>query len=170
MAQLPALIGLLLASLVAVGFARHVGGDQLPGPWAGESRQAPMPEGMGPGDGGPGTMPPGLERRGGDDLPGLGLPWAGAPLHGEAVVPGDGEATRTILFQRGEVTDVTADKLTATSADGFSATYTIGADSRERLKKKVSTLAKGDEVTVIADKDGNETLRILKTGRSRATS
>ena len=75
-----------------------------------------------------------------------------------------------MLFQRGEVTEVTTDKLTVKSTDGFSATYTIGADSRQRLKDKVSTLATGDQVMVLATKDGHETTRILKTGRAARTN
>lgn len=168
------LIALICGGLVIGAVAHHLGDDRGPGPWASDSRGGPMPDRMGPGEQGPEGMAPDRvppQQRGGPgDLPELGLPGAGGPLHGEAVVPGDGTGTTTILFQRGQVTDVTADKLTVKSTDGFSATYTIGAESRDRLKKKVSTLAKGDEVTVIASKDGNETLRILKTGRTGPTS
>lgn len=162
------LVALLLAGLAAVFVAREVrddGDDRAGGPWAGESREMPGPQGMNPGRG-PGQLPPGQEKKGAGDLPGLGMMGNGGPLHGEAVVPGDGTATRTVVFQRGEVTAVTADKLTVKSTDGYSATYTIGADTRQRLQDKVSTLAVGDEVTVIAAKEGNETLRILRTGRA----
>ena len=171
------LVVLLVTGLVAVGVARHFGGDRDRGMWTSNNdRGMRGPGQMNPGQGerGPGSreqLPPGLDRRGTGDLPsmemGLG---AGGALHGEAVVPGDGTATRTVVFQRGTVTAVTADKLTVKSTDGYSATYTIGAESRDRLANKVSTLATGDEVTVVAAKDGNETLRILKSGRSGAGS
>lgn len=165
------LVALLTVGLVVGALARHLG-DEHRGPWAGDSRQMPLPDQMGPGQRGPQDLPRDQAPRqglpGAGDLPNLGLPGAGGSLHGEAVVPGDGTATSTVLFQRGEVTEVTADKLTVKSTDGFTATYTIGADSRDRLKNKVSTLAKGDVITVVASKDSKETLRILKTGRTGA--
>ena len=172
------LVVLLLAGLAAAGLARHFG-DERRGPWSSDARQMPGPGQMDPGQGqgkgqrGPGTpgqLPPGQDRRGAGDLPGMGMGLgmgAGGALHGEAVIPGDGgTATRAVLFQRGQVTAVTADKLTVRSTDGFSATYTIGADSRDRLAKKVSTLATGDEVTVVATKADATTIRILRTGRT----
>ena len=169
------LIALLTAGFLVAAVARHVGDDRGRGPWAGDSRDMPMPDRMRPGQGqpdqgnpgqGPGQLPPGMQGRGTGDLPGLGM-GAGRALHGEAVIPGNGAtATRAVLFQRGEVTDVTPDKLTVKSTDGFSATYTIGTDSRERLKSKVSTLAKGDLVTVVATKADATTIRILKSGRT----
>lgn len=166
------LVALLLAGLTAVVIAREVTDDR--GWWAGDSREMPGPEGMNPGRGpgqGQGQGPPGQNRgegrEGTGDLPGLGLPGAGGVLHGEAVIPGEGgTATRTVVFQRGQVTAVTADKLTVRSTDGFSATYTIGADSRERLARKASTLATGDEVTVVATKADATTIRILRSGRT----
>ncbi|WP_404386166.1 hypothetical protein LL946_06990 [Knoellia locipacati] len=171
-----ALVALLVAALGAVFVARHVGDDRGRGPWATDSRDMPGRERMNP-ERGPQQLPPGQNggngRGGAGDLPGLGLPGlglpgAGAPLHGEAVVPGEGAATTTVVFQRGVVTAVTADTLTVKSTDGHTATYTIGADTRQRLQDKVSTLATGDEVTVVATKDGNVTLRILRTGRTEA--
>lgn len=163
-----ALAGLAMAGLVVGAVARFVDHDQH-GPWAGDTERAPMPERTPPGQEGRDQLPPGLERRGdAGDIPGLGQLLGQGPLHGEAVVPGDDTATRTILFQRGEVTEVTEDKLTVKSTDGFSATYTIGADSQKRLRDKVSTLNAGDQVSVIADKGNNTTLRILKTGRAGA--
>ena len=165
------LVALLFAGLVAFGLARHFDGGHGHAVRAGGSQQAPMPDRMGPGERGPQQMPPGQQGRGPSDLPGLGLGGqglglAGGALHGEAVIPGEGSATRAVLFQRGEVTDVSADKLTVKSTDGFSATYTIGADSQKRLKDKVSTLAKGDQVMVLATKGDATTLQILKSGRS----
>ncbi|KGN30983.1 hypothetical protein N802_05105 [Knoellia sinensis KCTC 19936] len=171
------LIGLLMAGLVVGGFVRAFGDDRDGGWWARDSQRGPMPERMDPGERGPDRMPPGQERRGGpnrgdaDELPDLGLPGLGAPgtdgaLRGEVIVPGDGTNTRTLVFQNGEVTAVTEETVTVRSDDGVSVKYTIGDDTRERLRDGVSTLAEGDRVMVIADKAGNETLRILKTGRS----
>ena len=171
---------LLVVGLVAVGFARHFGGDHGDVAGMGDSRQMPQPNGDSPGRQGPQHMPrgqlgprqmgPGQGRGGASDLPGPGLPGPHAALHGEAVIPGQGTATQTVLFQRGEVTAVTTDTLTVKSTDGFSATYTIGADSRDRLKKKVSTLTRGQRVSVVATKDSATTLRIITTGRSGSTS
>jgi hypothetical protein len=170
------LVALLVVALVGIGLARTFGGGLHHSARAGDTPQGQMPDRMGPGGGrGPQHMPPGQQRRAPDGLPGLGLGGQGLglgadALHGEAVVRGDGSATRAVLFQRGEVTDITADKLTVKSTDGFSATYTIGADSRKRLQDKVSTLVKGDEVLVLATKVDATTLRILKSGRSGPTT
>lgn len=165
------LVGLLTAGLVVVGLARHFDGGHGPEARMGDSRQAPMPDRAAPDQQAPRQFPRGQQGGGGaGDLPGLGLGMGATPLHGEAVIPGQGTATQTVLFQSGAVTDLTADKLTVKSTDGFSATYSIGADSRERLKNKVSTLTTGDQVTVIATKDGATTLQILKTGRTAPTS
>lgn len=164
------LMALLGGGLVIGAAAHHFGGGHGHGPWSGEARRAPMPGQGGSGEQGPEQAPRGQEQPrqtpGPQDLPNLGLPGIGSLLHGEAVIAGDGSATQTVLFQSGQVTDVTTDKLTVKSTDGFSATYTIGADSQKRLKDKVSTLTRGDEVTVIASKDNTTTIRILKTGRS----
>ncbi|GAA4115569.1 hypothetical protein GCM10022415_12110 [Knoellia locipacati] len=171
-----ALVVLLLTGLAAVGLGRHFGGDRDRGVWTSSNdRGMPGPGQMDPGHGqrGPGTpeqVPPGQDRRGTGDLPGMGMGLgmgAGGALHGEAVIPGEGgTATRAVLFQRGQVTAVTTDKLTVRSTDGFSATYTIGADTRDRLARKVSTLATGDEVTVVATKADATTIRILRSGRT----
>ncbi|KGN37667.1 hypothetical protein N803_11460 [Knoellia subterranea KCTC 19937] len=165
--------------LAAFAVVRHADGDRGRGPWAGSSERAPMPDRMYPGDRGPNQLPPGQlpgqrgngqDDNGADELPGAGGLGLGPGLHGELVIPGDNGSPQTVLFQRGDVTEVTADKLTVKSTDGFTSTYTIGADSQKRLKDKVSTLAAGDQVAVVADKGTTTTLRILKTGRAAATS
>lgn len=132
-----------------------------------------MGRGMGPGNDdsdqgfGPGNGQGNGNRNGWGMGPGMGMGGLGAfgGLHGEAVIE-DGTGTRTILFQRGEVTAVTTDKVTVKSTDDFTATYTIGDDTRQRIKDKVSSLEQGDQVMVVADKDGATTLQILRLGRS----
>lgn len=114
------LVVLLVTGLVAVGLARHFGGERDRGVWTSSNdggMRGPGQMNPGQGDRGPGSReqsPPGQDRRGSGDLPGMGMGLgmgAGGALHGEAVVPGDGgAATRTVLFQRGTVTSVTADK------------------------------------------------------------
>jgi hypothetical protein len=100
-----------------------------------------MPRGPGPGARGQGT---GLGQllRGANGL--------GNVQHGEFTVQGtDGKAT-VMTLQRGSVTAATATKLTVKSQDGFSASYSLDSSTRGRT----TGLQSGDEVTVLATKDG----------------
>lgn len=52
-------------------------------------------------------------------------------------------------FQSGEVTAVSDTSITAKSEDGYTRTYTVDGDTM-----KSGDIAKGDDVTIIADADG----------------
>lgn len=52
-------------------------------------------------------------------------------------------------FQSGEVTAVSDTSITAKSEDGYTKTYTIDGDTT-----KTGDIAKGDDVTIMADADG----------------
>jgi hypothetical protein len=69
-------------------------------------------------------------------------------LHGEFVVQLQDGTTQTRRLQSGDVTAVSADSLSVTSTDGFSATYVIGSGA------DVSAVAVGDTVRVLATVDG----------------
>ncbi|WP_156756015.1 hypothetical protein [Actinokineospora pegani] len=88
--------------------------------------------------GGPGMM----DRRPGSNIMGA--------LHGEFVVSDDNGGYRTMLMQTGEVTAVTDTSITTKSADGYTKTYTIDA---ETVKSSVTT---GDEVTILATPSGDQ--------------
>ena len=114
-----------------------------------------MPNQMGPNQmpNQPGALPDG------STLPGAGrsgaLAGLGNVLHGEVVVGGTN--TRTVLYQVGEVTEFTAGQsLTVKSADGFTATYAVTADTAGAT----GALTVGATVRVIADKDGAKATRV----------
>ena len=114
-----------------------------------------MPNQMGPNQmpNQPGALPDG------STLPGAGrsgaLAGLGNVLHGEVVVGGTN--TRTVLYQVGEVTEFTAGQsLAVKSADGFTATYAVTADTAGAT----SALTVGATVRVIADKDGAKATRV----------
>ena len=95
--------------------------------------------------GGPGGMrggPGGMVVRGG--VGGL----MGA-LHGEFVTSNGSGGYATTLVQNGEVTAISDTSITAKSADGFTKTYAIDADT---VKSAVET---GDQVMVVATTSGD---------------
>jgi hypothetical protein len=100
-----------------------------------------MPRGPGPGARGQGN---GLGQllRGANGL--------GNVQHGEFTVQGPNGKATVMTLQRGSVTAATATKLTVKSEDGFSASYTLDSSTRGRT----TGLKSGDEVTVLATKDG----------------
>jgi hypothetical protein len=77
-------------------------------------------------------------------------------LHGEYVVSdGSGNYT-TELMQTGEVTSVSATSITATSEDGYTHTYTIDSDTVVgNGSAELSSIATGDEVTIVASVSGD---------------
>ncbi len=60
--------------------------------------------------------------------PGMGGP-GGPAVHGELVVETEDGVYTTVLVQQGDVTAVSATSITVKSADGFSKTYAVSADS-----------------------------------------
>ncbi|MBU3062648.1 hypothetical protein KO481_28820 [Nocardia sp. NEAU-G5] len=104
----------------------------------------------------PGMNSPGGSNNGGGSFSG---PMGGA-LHGQFVVSdGNGDYT-TELTQTGTVTAVSADSITAKSADNYTHTYTIGSDTRETSGVKV-----GDTVSIRAtDANGTSTTTVVTEG------
>ncbi len=112
----------------------------------------------GPGDGS--TAAPGDRGRG----PGDGRIRGGKlrhpermALHGEFVVPGaEGNGTRTLLVQHGEVTAVTGDSITVKSTDGFTRTYSVAADALVNAQRDgLEGIKVGATVHVLAEKTGD---------------
>ena len=81
--------------------------------------------------------------------------------HGEFTTQVNGKTTAMTL-QRGEVTKASSTSLTVKSADGFSATYTLGSDTRGR----VDNLTVGDSVLVVAEKAGAKAVFVAATRKS----
>ena len=78
--------------------------------------------------------------------------------HGEFTVEDNGKAT-VMTLQRGEVTKASATSITVKSADSFTATYAIGADTRGRA----TNLKVGDSVLVVAEKTGAKAVLVTGT-------
>ena len=78
--------------------------------------------------------------------------------HGEFTVEDNGKTT-VMTLQRGEVTKASSTSITVKSADNFSATYAIGADTRGRA----TTVQVGDSVLVVAEKTGAKAVLVTGT-------
>lgn len=86
-------------------------------------------------------------------LPGRGL--LGAGIHGTYVVADPDGGHRTVVTQHGEVTAVSGTSLTVTSEDGFVATYRLTDDTTfVGGTEGVGDLARGDDVGVVGERDG----------------
>jgi hypothetical protein len=78
-------------------------------------------------------------------------------LHGEAVVQTD-QGLRTVVVQRGTVTEITSTSLTVKSADGFTLTWTFGDPIHvieHRTSIQPSAVSVGAQVGVAGTKDGD---------------
>ena len=88
--------------------------------------------------------------------------------HGELTVR-TATGDQVIDVQRGQVSAVSATSVTVRSADGFTATYTVGSASKVRVQKNTSTIANvhtGDNVGVAATKNGNASTLLRLTDAS----
>ena len=93
----------------------------------------------------------------------------GGALHGEFVVPKDGGGYQTVAVQRGEVTAVSKDSLTVKSADGYSRTYTLTADTMVNAARDgIGDVKTGNTVNVSAVvTDGKATATTVNDGTVR---
>jgi hypothetical protein len=83
-------------------------------------------------------------------------------LHGEVTLAG--EEHRVVVFQRGPIEKVNDTSLTVKSADDYTATYAVSADTVVRKdgdKATIADLKAGDKVLVVANKDGS-TLKAVR--------
>ena len=91
-------------------------------------------------------------------------------LHGELVVPKPGGGYQTVAVQRGTVTAVSRTSITVKSADSFTASYTVTADTLVNAARDgIGTVKAGDEVHVVAVVDGTapRALRIVDVSRQQ---
>ena len=138
--------------------------------YASSSSPAPSPsDGSRPGYGATGSSgaqqagPPGAAPRANGDGhrgrgmgPGMGMGMGGA-LHGSFVRPKQGGGYQTVDMQRGTVTGVSTTSITVTSADGFTATYTVGSSTLVHAQRDgIASVKAGDEVGVTATQSGGE--------------
>ncbi|HZA74216.1 MAG TPA: hypothetical protein VE476_15065 [Propionibacteriaceae bacterium] len=83
-------------------------------------------------------------------------------LHGEVTLAG--KQHRVVVFQRGPAQKVDGSTLTVRSADGYTATYVIGTETKVRKNREAATAADlqaDDRIHVIAVEDGS-TLKALR--------
>jgi len=161
------LAAVAVVAVIGLG-AAAIGGLHLQRTTSVARGNGPLGTGQGPGMrgfGDNGTMP--FDRQGQSNGGGTGRSFGGQGglgglgaaqglggiLHGEFVTGGTGSSATTMLIQVGRVTAYTkGSSLAVTSSDGFAATYAINSSSR--LVGGGTGLTVGDQVRVIATKDG----------------
>jgi hypothetical protein len=83
-------------------------------------------------------------------------------LHGEVTLAG--KQHRVVLFQRGPAQKASETSLTVRSADGYTATYVVGTETKVRKNQDKATAADleaDDRIFVVAVKDGS-TLKAIR--------
>ncbi|TDU84400.1 hypothetical protein EV138_6871 [Kribbella voronezhensis] len=128
------------------------GADPTPSPSTSPSAPAVPDPGKGPG---------GMGRHGEFGMMGA--------LHGEFVVEKQGGGYQTVATQRGEVTAVSKDSITVKSADGYSRTYTLTADTLVNAARDgIDSVKTGNQVSVRAIvADGKATAASVDDGTVR---
>jgi hypothetical protein len=90
-------------------------------------------------------------------------------LHGEATLQTD-EGLKTVVAQRGTLTQVTDTTITVSSSDGYTVTWTLGGSSVvvvDRARSTIDAVAVGTEVGVAGSREGDTvTLRLLVVPRA----
>jgi hypothetical protein len=76
-------------------------------------------------------------------------------LHGEFVVPKDGGGYQTVVTQSGSVTAVSSTSITVKSADGYSRTYVVNADTKVNRDGKIADIKTGETVRIRAVVSGS---------------
>ena len=105
--------------------------------------------------------------RGDGVLPGLGmLGTMGRVQHGEFTATGTDGNPVVLLVQRGTVTSASATSVAVRSADGFAQTYAVNSSTRLSGGSAASLVA-GDEVVVLARKEGRVALQIVQVRGAR---
>jgi hypothetical protein len=166
------LVVLLLVGVAgAAAFAVGRGLNHHGGPRVSELREG-RGDGMGPGMRGQGERGPGEQQRQlgpqqrgmGGNGGGLGSVLGGAGAlgavqHGEFTVTGSGGTPTVMTLQRGTVTAASSTSLSVKSADGFTATYALDSSTRAPAR----TVANGDSVLVLAQKQGSKAVLVRLT-------
>lgn len=75
--------------------------------------------------------------------------------HAEVVLATEGGGSTTVLVQKGTVTSVDARSVAVRSADGFARSYAVDAQTRVNGDEKIDTVAKDEQVLVIAPRGGD---------------
>lgn len=75
--------------------------------------------------------------------------------HAEVVLATEGGGSTTMLVQKGTVTSVDGRSIAVRSADGFARSYAVDAETRVNGDEKIDTVAKDEQVVVIAPEGGD---------------
>ncbi|HEY7592601.1 MAG TPA: hypothetical protein VH969_05550 [Actinophytocola sp.] len=76
--------------------------------------------------------------------------------HATVVLAKEGGGSQTVLVQKGAVTSVSSGSIALKSADGYAKTYTVNKDTKVNGDGKIASVAKDEQVIVIA-KEGGDT-------------
>ncbi|TCC25218.1 hypothetical protein [Kribbella speibonae] len=76
-------------------------------------------------------------------------------LHGEFVVQKDGGGYETVVTQSGSVTAVSSTSITVKSADGYTRTYVVNADTKVNRDGKIADVKTGATVRIRAVVSGS---------------
>ncbi|HEX2133581.1 MAG TPA: hypothetical protein VHH15_18715 [Actinophytocola sp.] len=74
--------------------------------------------------------------------------------HAEVVLVREGGGSTTMLVQKGTVTAVDGSSVAVKSADGFTETYAVDAETSVNGDEKIDSVTKGEQVLVIAPEGG----------------
>lgn len=75
--------------------------------------------------------------------------------HAEVVLATEGGGSTTMLVQKGTVTSVDGRSIAVRSADGYATTYAVDDKTKVNGDAKIDSVAKDEQVVVIAPKGGN---------------
>ncbi len=75
--------------------------------------------------------------------------------HATVVLAKDGGGSQTVLVQKGAVTSVDGGSIALKSADGYARTYTVNKDTKVAGDEKISSVAKDEQVVVLAKEGGD---------------
>ena len=91
-------------------------------------------------------------------------------LHGEFVVQKDGGGYQTVVTQSGSVTAVSSTSITVKSADGYTRTYVVNADTKVNRDGKIADVKTGATVRIRAAVSGSTaTASSIDDGSNRPT-
>jgi hypothetical protein len=80
--------------------------------------------------------------------------------HATVVLAEKGGGSRTVLVQKGAVTSADSGKISLKSADGYARTYQVTKDTKVNRDDKISSVAKDEQVVVLA-KQGGEASAVI---------
>lgn len=78
--------------------------------------------------------------------------------HATVVLAKEGGGSQTVLVQKGAVTSVSSGSIALKSADGYARTYPVNKDTKVNGDDKIASVAKDEQVVVLAKEGGAATV------------